>query len=232
MKEEQLYLIIDHLIQITWRFAKWYLLQYFLLFLLSFVFGRSLGSGLLLCIEAYTFIFCVYWDFMPSEKRLGMIAMPLIVYVILSMISSLLWTHFFPSWWVCAALPLYGALCFLTVKSLKKFSKGSKTKGMVVSAVVIFVLLFLKYSCILWECKGHGSFEGEKNEVLQRRDYLVKKLVTSPYAVMDEMPSERLIGEQFRGEWALYSCSMLSAALVNISKLYPETQSENIEGMF
>lgn len=229
MKEEQLYLIIDHLIQITWRFAKWYLLQYFLLFLLPFVFGRSLGSGLLLCIEAYTFLFCVYWDYVSSEKRMGMIAVPLVSYIILSLVCSLIWPHFFPPCWVCAILPVYCAMCFLTVKLLKKYSKRSTTKGLIVAAVIVIGLLFLKGTCVSWECKEHGSYEGEKNELLQRRDYLVKKLVTSPYAVMDEMPSERFIGEQFRGEWALYSCSMLSTALVNLSIIYPETQSENIE---
>lgn len=229
MKEEQLYLIIDHLILITWRFAKWYLLQYFLLFLLSFVFGSSLGSGLLLCIEAYTFLFCIYWDFVSSEKRIGMIAVPLISYIIFSLLCSLLWPHFFPACWVCAILPVYGAMCLLTVKLLKKYSKGSTTKGLIVTVVVVIGLLFLKYLCVSWECKGQGCDEGEKSELLQRRDYLVQKLVTSPYAVMEEMPSERFIGEQFRGEWALYSCSMLSAALVNLSKTYPETQSENIE---
>ena len=60
----------------------------------------------------------------------------------------------------------------------------------------------------------------------KRRDYLVDKLVVSPENVLDEMPSG--IGEQFQGEWALYSCSMLSAALVNISWLYPETKEANI----
>lgn len=41
------------------------------------------------------------------------------------------------------------------------------------------------------------------------------------------MPSG--IGTQFQGEWALYSCSMFSAALVNISQLYPETKEENLQ---
>ena len=43
------------------------------------------------------------------------------------------------------------------------------------------------------------------------------------------MPSANVIGEQFQGEWALYSCSMLSAALVNISSIYPETKEENLQ---
>ena len=58
------------------------------------------------------------------------------------------------------------------------------------------------------------------------KNYLVEKLVTSPQNVLAEMPSS--IGEQFQGEWALYSCSMLSAALVNLSYLYPDTKKENI----
>ena len=38
-----------------------------------------------------------------------------------------------------------------------------------------------------------------------------------------------IIGTQFQGEWALYSCSMLTAALTNITQLYPETRDENIQ---
>jgi hypothetical protein len=55
----------------------------------------------------------------------------------------------------------------------------------------------------------------------------VNELVTTPQKVLNAMPSG--IGVQFQGEWALYSCSMLSAALVNISHLYPETKGENLK---
>ena len=41
------------------------------------------------------------------------------------------------------------------------------------------------------------------------------------------MPSG--IGSQFQGEWAMYSCSMFTAALVNIGKLYPEEREKSIE---
>lgn len=34
--------------------------------------------------------------------------------------------------------------------------------------------------------------------------------------------------KQFKGEWALYSCSMLVEALSNIAELYPETKEESI----
>ena len=68
--------------------------------------------------------------------------------------------------------------------------------------------------------------DSEKIDIIERKNYLVDKLVTSPRNVLNEMPSA--IGVQFQGEWALYSCSMLSAALVNLSNLYPETKEENI----
>ena len=67
----------------------------------------------------------------------------------------------------------------------------------------------------------------EKNEMLARRNYLLGKLLVTPEEVLNEMPPS--IGVQFQGEWALYSCSMLSAALVDMSKLYPETRQENLQ---
>ncbi|KAB6141426.1 hypothetical protein GA398_22790 [Bacteroides xylanisolvens] len=36
------------------------------------------------------------------------------------------------------------------------------------------------------------------------------------------------IGDQFQGEWTLYSCSMLAKSLSNISLLYPETKEGSI----
>ena len=41
------------------------------------------------------------------------------------------------------------------------------------------------------------------------------------------MPSG--IGEQFQGEWALYTCSMTSAALANIAILYPQNKELSIK---
>ena len=100
-------------------------------------------------------------------------------------------------------------------------------KNRLVIVVSVALLVSLKVISTCWMCKCHGDFESEKRDILERRNYLVGKLVTTPQDVLNEMPSS--IGTQFQGEWALYSCSMLSASLVNISKLYPETQAENIK---
>lgn len=50
--------------------------------------------------------------------------------------------------------------------------------------------------------------------------------MVEPRKLFSEMP--RGIGLQFQGEWALYSCSMLTEALSNLAELYPETKDEAV----
>lgn len=229
MTEERFFVILDHSLRVVWRFVKWYIFQYVLLFLMPFVWGQSLGTGLSIFIALYTLLLCIFWEIVPKEKRLESIYMPFVPYFLLSIPCSILWNSFFPSWWIPILLPIFGAICFLSVKTLKKIVRGSKGKDVIIIVVIFVFLLLAKSMSVSWGLKGQDNIEGEKTEILQRRDYLVQKLTLSSYAVLDEMPSEKIIGEQFRGEWALYSCSMLSAALVNISNVYPETRTENLE---
>ena len=103
-----------------------------------------------------------------------------------------------------------------------------KPYRMILKTIIVIIVIFaLKWLWVTVSTMGHGSFEGEKTEILRRRNYLTNKLITSPDAVLNEMPSG--IGSQFQGEWAMYSCSMLTAALVNIGKLYPEEREKSIE---
>lgn len=76
---------------------------------------------------------------------------------------------------------------------------------------------------------GNGSFENEKYGILQRRNWLVGKVCVEPRQLLNEMPDG--IGAQFKGEWALYSCSMLTKALTNIAQLYPETEDESCDSI-
>lgn len=92
---------------------------------------------------------------------------------------------------------------------------------------IIVIIVALKWLWVSVSTTGHGTFEGEKSEILRRRNYLAERLVTSPERVLNEMPGG--IGLQFQGEWAMYSCSMLSAAMVNISRLYPGERERSVE---
>lgn len=91
---------------------------------------------------------------------------------------------------------------------------------------VVAVIVLLKWLWLAVSTMGHGSFEGEKTEILRRRNYLTERLVTSQQEVFEEMPKG--LESQFQGEWAMYSCSMLTAALVNIAKLYPEEREKSM----
>ena len=64
------------------------------------------------------------------------------------------------------------------------------------------------------------DWEAEREDILERANWLCKKIIVAPEALMNEAPS--MIGREFQGEWAIYCCSMLTHALANISFLYPD----------
>lgn len=92
--------------------------------------------------------------------------------------------------------------------------------------IAILSLLLIKMLWVTWSCWGNGSIDDEKDDLLQRKNYLVGKIMVEPRQLLDEMPGG--IGLQFQGEWALYSCSMLAEALSNMAELYPDTKDDAI----
>lgn len=96
-------------------------------------------------------------------------------------------------------------------------------KTFIISIIVLVLIKTVWYS---WGCWSIGCQQKEKNDILQRKNWLVDKIVVEPRQLLKEMPGG--LGLQFQGEWALYSCSMLSKALSNISILYPEAKQESI----
>ena len=108
------------------------------------------------------------------------------------------------------------------------FKISSKAKKRMI--IILIIIVFLVVAKVFWvTCAtiGHGSYEGEKKEIIRRANYLTSKVITTPQALLDEMPSG--IGTQFQGEWALYTCSMTSAALANIAMLYPQNKELSIK---
>ena len=95
-------------------------------------------------------------------------------------------------------------------------------KWMIIILLVILLLVAAKVCWVKFATIGLGSFDGEKKEIVRRANYLTSKVITKPEQLLDEMPSG--IGTQFQGEWALYTCSMTSAALANIAILYPQNK--------
>ena len=105
--------------------------------------------------------------------------------------------------------------------------KICRYKKTMVFLSIIILLVAAKGMWVRCSTSGHGSFDGEKKEIIRRANYLTAKVATSPQQLLNEMPSG--IGTQFQGEWALYTCSMTSAALANIAFLYPQNQELSIK---
>lgn len=99
-------------------------------------------------------------------------------------------------------------------------TKKKSMRVLLVCLAIIIAIVAVKAIWVAIATRHNGDFVSEKADILARRDYLVEKVITSPQQLIDEMPSA--VGPQFQGEWALYSCSMLSAALVNMTLIYGE----------
>ena len=98
---------------------------------------------------------------------------------------------------------------------------------MVIICLIVVILITVKVIWVVSATIGYGSLEGERKEIVHRANYLTSMVCTSPQDLLNEMPNG--IGEQFQGEWALYTCSMTSAALANIAILYPQNKELSIK---
>lgn len=92
---------------------------------------------------------------------------------------------------------------------------------------VVVLLIFIKVIWVSWALGGYGDITNEKEDILQRRDWLLDKVCVPPLDLINEMPHR--LGLQFQGEWAIYSCSMFTQALTNIAAIYSETRAESIK---
>lgn len=100
-----------------------------------------------------------------------------------------------------------------------------KKRLIIIDIVALFILIKVLWVSLVMD--GYGDIRTEKEDILQRRDWLLDKVCIPPLDLLNEMPHS--LGLQFQGEWALYSCSMLTQALTNIANIFPETADESIE---
>ena len=223
--------IIIKMIVATWRICKWFMLQIFLFYGMPYLWQNHYNTETIVLILLYTVSYSIYWECVPDKKKFRWILCPYVVYSIIAVILCCSIETWGVSAWFSLLLPLYGAICVFVTKVSKKYFRKIRERyrfgrAMTYTILAIF-LVTIKTICVSWERSKQDSIENEKEDILARKDYLLDKLIVTPQNVLDEMPTS--IGTQFQGEWALYSCSMLSAALVDISKLYPEIKKENLQ---
>ena len=197
---------------------------------MPYLWDSEYGVGAIVMMGIYTALYVIYGEIVLRQYQRRWVWVPYVIYAAISAGLFYAVDGWSASLVSCLLLPLYGLVCLLCVRLIQDYTKRLKKRfkagGTVVTIAVVLAFVVLKAGCVSWQCREQGTIEGEKKEVIERRDYLVGKLVTTPRRVLRAMPSS--IGMQFQGEWALYSCSMLSSALVNISHLYPETRQENL----
>ena len=227
MPEDYFLYMIDSMV----KTCKWFALQALLYFLMPYVWDYEFSSSTLVLILVYTMLYAVYWNFVPTSKQVRLLYFPYLVYTIIGVVVYFATGGWCISLWKVVLLPLYGAACFIGVgliqRGVRKLRKRFRWGRVVVYTSLALLFILLKASSVAW--MRAEAKEDERADILERRDYLLGRLITSPKRVIDQMPS--IVGAQFQGEWALYSCSMLSAALVNISTTYPETREENMRSM-
>ncbi len=102
--------------------------------------------------------------------------------------------------------------------------KRMKILLIILSGIILVILAKIIWVAVM--TKDICSFESERADILQRRNYLLEKVITTPQGLIDSMPT--IVGDQFQGEWAIYTTSMLSAALVNTAIIFPETREEAV----
>lgn len=98
---------------------------------------------------------------------------------------------------------------------------------------IVWVVLLLPN--LLWHAlerafsKKAEKISNEKKDILERANWLGGKILVSPERLLRKMPF--ILGSQYGGEWAIYSCSHYAAALLNISRLYPEEKGQCLDRM-
>lgn len=93
-------------------------------------------------------------------------------------------------------------------------------RSIIYTIVIITFLIAVK---VIWMSRATrylDTVSTEFKDVEGRLLYLHHSMNDGPEELLANMPS--MIGPQFQGEWALYTCSMLSTALTNLCILYPE----------
>ena len=102
---------------------------------------------------------------------------------------------------------LYRILAHL--KGLKEKRRKRIRRTMYFIIGFILLVIIAKGIWMYVSNQSLGDFQSEKEDILQRRNYLIEKVITEPEKLLAQMPE--VVGQQFQGEWALYSASMLSA---------------------
>lgn len=218
------WLIDNKKLKVTYRTIKWSAIQIALLYLMPWIGESYFGTSVVILIVLYTALYNAWIVYVRKSIRLKMIWLPYALYELMALLFYIFSDN--SSLRLYTLLPFFGFFVYLIIRITKRLSHKSMIRKMSLGVACIITLLVMINIGARWHSRNQGAIESEKYELMQRRAFLIDKLLTTPQGVLNAMPSG--IGEQFQGEYALYSCSMFQSALVNMSYAYPELRKENI----
>ena len=161
-------------IDCTLGIGKWFILQLFLYFLMPYLWNYEYVVGTIISIFMYTIFYVCYWEFVSKEVRILRLFVPYLIYGAITTILYCVVDNWSSSLWFCWMLPIYGLVCLLCTKLFQKYSKGIRKNirggKMIVLLIIVSFIILLKVFSVLWICKEHGTFESEKNDILERRN--------------------------------------------------------------
>lgn len=157
--------------------CKWLILQISLYFLMPYIWNYEYAFGAIVLICLYTSLYVAYWYFVDKTKRVQWILLPYLVYLSIATVLYLSIDKWIISIMFGIFLPLYGLICFLCVKLFRKYSKRIRVRikyGRAITYITIIVLFFtLKSLSVIWMCQEHRSLDSERNDIIERKNYLV-----------------------------------------------------------
>lgn len=71
------------------------------------------------------------------------------------------------------------------------------------------------------------TIDREKEEILERAEWLAKKIITTPRELLESYP--RVLGPYYGPQWSIYACVMYIAALSNIARIWPDQKAKSLE---
>ena len=180
---------------------KWFVLQTILIFLLPSIWGGCLCIEFFAFVLLYTTLYSIFAEFVPRKHRVNWVLLPYSLYAIVVIMASLWRDSIAIGCYLL--LPFFGALCVIAYKYIRKLYNK---RELITCICIVAIICLIKTIGVSLETHHHGTIESEKKEILERRNYLLDELITSPENVLNKMPA--IIGTQFQGEWASISMPM------------------------
>lgn len=169
MPEDSFLYMIDSMA----KTCKWFALQALLFFLMPYVWDYEYSGSTLLLMFVYTMLYAVYWNFVPMGKRVRLLYLPYVAYIIIGVVVYCATNDWCAPLWQVILQPVYGATCFIGVrlfqKGVHKLRKRFRLGSLVAYTVLILCFILLKVSSVA--SMRAEAMENERADIMALQKY-------------------------------------------------------------